>query len=118
MSLIKMSPFKPLALPSQEPVLLQILEDGRLTSGRGRTVSFKNILIIMSSNVGSSVIVKGGQGTRFELEYGEKDGIYNRIKSFIGEELKEYLRPEYFNRLDEIIVFRQLANKFNNYFDI
>uniref|UniRef100_A0A7I4E7J3 Clp R domain-containing protein n=1 Tax=Physcomitrium patens TaxID=3218 RepID=A0A7I4E7J3_PHYPA len=86
-----------------------ILEDGRLTDSKGRTVDFKNTLLIMTSNVGSSVIEKGGGGIGFQLDYGEKDSSYNRIKSLVNEELKQYFRPEFLNRLDEIIVFRQLT---------
>eukprot|EP00850_Spirogloea_muscicola_P013964 SM000097S24817 [mRNA] locus=s97:526472:533074:+ [translate_table: standard] len=86
-----------------------ILEDGRLTDSKGRTVDFKNTLLIMTSNVGSSVIEKGGGGIGFQLDYDEKDTSYNRIKSLVNEELKQYFRPEFLNRLDEIIVFRQLT---------
>ena len=89
--------------------LLQLLEDGRLTDSKGRTVDFKNTLIIMTSNIGSKVIEKGGGGLGFEFS-GEnaEENQYNRIKSLVNEELKQYFRPEFLNRLDEIIVFRQL----------
>jgi len=98
------------AHPDVFNMMLQILEDGRLTDSKGRTVDFKNTLIIMTSNVGSSVIEKGGGGLGFQLDTGsEEDNSYNRIKTLVNEELKQYFRPEFLNRLDEIIVFRQLT---------
>ncbi|CAN1318034.1 Chaperone protein ClpC, chloroplastic [Linum perenne] len=97
------------AHPDVFNMMLQILEDGRLTDSKGRTVDFKNTLLIMTSNVGSNVIEKGGKRIGFDLEYDEKDTSYNRIKSLVSEELKQYFRPEFLNRLDEMIVFRQLT---------
>ncbi|KAG2565872.1 hypothetical protein PVAP13_7NG147400 [Panicum virgatum] len=97
------------AHPDVFNMMLQILEDGRLTDSKGRTVDFKNTLLIMTSNVGSSVIEKGGRKIGFDLDYEEKDSSYNRIKSLVTEELKQYFRPEFLNRLDEMIVFRQLT---------
>lgn len=96
------------AHPDVFNLLLQILEDGRLTDSKGRTVDFKNTLLIMTSNIGSKVIEKGGGGLGFELESDQTESQYNRIKSLVNEELKNYFRPEFLNRLDEIIVFRQL----------
>jgi ATP-dependent Clp protease ATP-binding subunit ClpC len=98
------------AHPDVFNLLLQLLEDGRLTDSKGRTVDFKNTLIIMTSNIGSKVIEKGGGGLGFEFS-GEavEDTQYNRIRSLVNEELKQYFRPEFLNRLDEIIVFRQLT---------
>ncbi|CAD5919365.1 ATP-dependent Clp protease ATP-binding subunit ClpA homolog [Planktothrix tepida] len=96
------------AHPDVFNLLLQILEDGRLTDAKGRVVSFKNTLIIMTSNVGSKVIEKGGGGLGFEWSASEEDQQYNRIRNLVNEELKQYFRPEFLNRLDEIIVFRQL----------
>ena len=90
-------------------LLLQILEDGRLTDSKGRVVDFKNTLLILTSNVGSKVIEKGGGGLGFELSDDPGDSQYNRIKGLVNEELKQYFRPEFLNRLDEIIVFRQLT---------
>ena len=97
------------AHPDVFNLLLQLLEDGHLTDSKGRTVDFKNTLIIMTSNIGSKVIEKGGGGLGFEFS-GEnaEENQYNRIKSLVNEELKQYFRPEFLNRLDEIIVFRQL----------
>ncbi|KAL1217304.1 Chaperone protein ClpC2 [Cardamine amara subsp. amara] len=97
------------AHPDVFNMMLQILEDGRLTDSKGRTVDFKNTLLIMTSNVGSSVIEKGGRRIGFDLDHDEKDSSYNRIKSLVTEELKQYFRPEFLNRLDEMIVFRQLT---------
>lgn len=98
------------AHPDVFNLLLQILEDGRLTDAKGRTVDFKNTLIIMTSNIGSKVIEKGGGGLGFDFS-GEDmaESQYNRIRSLVNEELKQYFRPEFLNRLDEIIVFRQLT---------
>jgi len=90
-------------------LLLQILEDGRLTDAKGRTIDFKNTLLIMTSNIGSKVIEKGGGSLGFELGESQTESQYNRIKSLVNEELKQYFRPEFLNRLDEIIVFRQLT---------
>ena len=96
------------AHPDVFNMLLQILEDGRLTDAKGRTVDFKNTLLIMTSNIGSKVIEKGGGGLGFEFEENQNEAQYNRIRSLVNEELKNYFRPEFLNRLDEIIVFRQL----------
>ncbi|MFM1813295.1 MAG: hypothetical protein RLZZ336_2233 [Cyanobacteriota bacterium] len=98
------------AHPDVFNLLLQLLEDGRLTDSKGRTVDFKNTLIIMTSNIGSKVIEKGGGGLGFEFGGGDAEETqYNRIRSLVNEELKQYFRPEFLNRLDEIIVFRQLS---------
>ncbi|HEY9736137.1 MAG TPA: ATP-dependent Clp protease ATP-binding subunit [Trichocoleus sp.] len=98
------------AHPDVFNMLLQILEDGRLTDAKGRTVDFKNTLLIMTSNIGSKVIEKGGGGLGFDFEQNQAESQYNRIRSLVNEELKQYFRPEFLNRLDEIIVFRQLTN--------
>ena len=98
------------AHPDVFNLLLQLLEDGRLTDSKGRTVDFKNTLIIMTSNIGSKVIEKGGGGLGFEFSGSSaEDTQYTRIRSLVNEELKQYFRPEFLNRLDEIIVFRQLS---------
>jgi ATP-dependent Clp protease ATP-binding subunit ClpC len=90
-------------------ILLQVLDDGRLSDSKGRTVSFKNTLIVMTSNIGSRVIEKGGGGFGFEVADGdEPTARYNNIRSLVQEEMKQYFRPELLNRLDEIIVFRHL----------
>merc|ERR1719375_887946 len=97
------------AHPDVFNLMLQILEDGRLTESSGRTVEFKNTLIILTSNVGSKVIEKGGSGLGFHFSEKDSDGSYKRIKSFVNEELKQYFRPEFLNRLDDIIIFRTLT---------
>lgn len=97
------------AHPDVFNLLLQILEDGRLTDTKGRTVDFRNTLLIMTSNVGSKVIEKGGGSLGFEFSQNQADSHYRCIRSLVNEELKAYFRPEFLNRLDEIIVFRQLT---------
>lgn len=97
------------AHPEVFNLLLQILEDGRLTDSKGRTIDFKNTLLIMTSNIGSKVIEKGGGGLGFELGEDAVDSQYSRIRNLVNEELKQYFRPEFLNRIDEIIVFRQLT---------
>ncbi len=99
------------AHPDVFNLMLQIFEDGRLTDAKGRTVDFKNTLLIMTSNIGSKVIEKGGGGLGFEFEENSADAQYNRIRTLVNEELKQYFRPEFLNRLDEIIVFRQLTKE-------
>ncbi|MDJ0674357.1 MAG: ATP-dependent Clp protease ATP-binding subunit [Calothrix sp. MO_167.B42] len=96
------------AHPDVFNMLLQILDDGHLTDAKGRKVNFKNTLIILTSNIGSKVIEKGGGGIGFEFADSEADATYNRIKNLVNEEMKAYFRPEFLNRLDEIIVFTQL----------
>lgn len=97
------------AHPDVFNTLLQLLDDGRLTDAKGRTVDFKNTLIIMTSNIGSKAIEKGGGGIGFEFAENIGEANYNRIRDRVNEELKQYFRPEFLNRLDEIIVFRQLS---------
>ena len=82
---------------------------------QGRTVDFKNTLIIMTSNVGSSVIEKGGGGLGFQLDTSEEDSSYNRIKTLVNEELKQYFRPEFLNRsVQQMFLCRTwLAHAFN-----
>ena len=97
------------AHPDVFNIMLQMLDDGRLTDAQGRTISFKNTIIIMTSNIGSKVIEKGGSGLGFEFSADKDEAQYNRIKELVNQELKNYFRPEFINRLDEIIVFRQLT---------
>ncbi len=97
------------AHPDVFNMMLQVLEDGRLTDAKGRVVDFKNTLIIMTSNIGSKVIEKGGGGLGFDFAEDKEEAQYNRIRNLVNEELKQYFRPEFLNRLDEIIVFRQLS---------
>lgn len=92
-------------------ILLQILEDGRLTDGKGKTVNFKNTIVIMTSNVGASTIKK--QKTMGFNIGGEKEreNEYEKMKENVMEELKRSFRPEFLNRIDDIIVFHQLEEK-------
>jgi ATP-dependent Clp protease ATP-binding subunit ClpC len=89
--------------------LLQILEDGRLTDAQGRTVDFKNTVIIMTTNLGTRDISKG-VSVGFARQ-GETRGSYERMKAKVGEELKQHFRPEFLNRVDDIIVFHQLEQE-------
>jgi len=86
--------------------LLQILEEGRLTDGQGRVVDFKNTVIIMTTNLGSSAIAGGPVG--FQIE-GDTTTTYERMKGKVDEELKRHFKPEFLNRVDDIIVFPQLS---------
>ena len=86
--------------------LLQILEEGRLTDGQGRVVDFKNTVIIMTTNLGSSAIAGGPVG--FQVE-GDTTTTYERMKGKVDEELKRHFKPEFLNRVDDIIVFPQLS---------
>ncbi len=97
------------AHPDVFNLLLQVLEDGRLTDAKGRTVNFKNTLLVMTSNVGSKVIQKGGGGLGFDFSADQANASYQRMVELVNQELKQYFRPEFLNRLDEIIVFRQLT---------
>ena len=87
--------------------LLQILEDGRLTDAQGRTVDFKNTVIIMTSNLGTQNLRKTGLG--FAPDTGEMS--YDRMKDRVMQELKTSFRPEFLNRIDDIIVFRELSRE-------
>jgi ATP-dependent Clp protease ATP-binding subunit ClpC len=89
--------------------LLQILEDGRLTDAQGRTVDFKNTVIIMTTNLGTRDISKG-VSVGFARQ-GDSRGSYDRMKAKVGEELKQHFRPEFLNRVDDIIVFHQLEQE-------
>jgi ATP-dependent Clp protease ATP-binding subunit ClpC len=113
------------AHPDVFNLLLQILDDGRLTDSKGRTVNFKNTLIILTSNVGAKIIEKesGIQSKKSNQSYFDinanflaskdssdlDDELYKRISTLVNEELKKYFRPEFLNRLDEIIIFRHLT---------
>jgi ATP-dependent Clp protease ATP-binding subunit ClpB len=91
------------AHPDVFNVLLQLLDDGRLTDGQGRTVDFKNTIVIMTSNVGSQRILQ------YKGSYvGE---IYDRMKNAVLDELRKHFRPEFLNRVDEIIVFHALSEE-------
>jgi ATP-dependent Clp protease ATP-binding subunit ClpC len=93
------------AHPDVFNTLLQILEEGRLTDAQGRTVDFKNTVIIMTSNLGTRDLHKKAVG--FHME--DDEVSYERMKEKVTEELKRHFRPEFINRLDEIIVFHELS---------
>ncbi|MFM1845925.1 MAG: hypothetical protein RIS19_398, partial [Actinomycetota bacterium] len=86
--------------------LLQILEEGRLTDGQGRVVDFKNTIIIMTTNLGSKDISKGALG--FNLE-GDQKNDFDRMAAKVNDELKKHFKPEFLNRVDDVIVFPQLS---------
>lgn len=96
------------AHPDAFNILLQILEDGRLTDAKGRVVDFKNTIVIMTSNVGARAISKGS-GLGFVTGGIEEE--YSRMKDMVMTEMKQNFRPEFLNRLDEIIVFRPLTQE-------
>ena len=86
--------------------LLQILEEGRLTDGQGRVVDFKNTVIIMTTNLGTKDI--SGTPVGFQID-GEGGTTYDRMRGKVNEELKKHFKPEFLNRVDDIIVFPQLS---------
>ncbi len=91
-------------------ILLQVLDDGVLTDGSGRVVDFRNTIIIMTSNIGTRESAKS-QGFGFINDSGETDRDYELMAGKIREEMKKMFRPEFINRLDETIVFRQLSKE-------
>jgi len=93
------------ANPEVYDILLQVLDDGRLTDGKGRTVNFRNTVIIMTSNIGSELIsrIKATPGT---VAYEEE---YSRVTSAVLEHMKTVFRPEFLNRVDEVVIFNQLG---------
>ena len=95
------------AHPDVFNMLLQILDDGRLTDSKGRVINFKNTIIILTSNVGASQIKKMSS---FGFTSGEDDG-YDDMKEKINDALKEQFRPEFLNRLDDVIIFRKLTKE-------
>jgi len=94
------------AHPEVFNILLQVLEDGRLTDAKGRTVDFRNTVIIMTSNVGAHEIQREGT-IGFQLAKDEREG-YETMKKKVMEELRRTFRPEFLNRIDEVIVFHAL----------
>ncbi|MFK9094854.1 ATP-dependent protease ATP-binding subunit ClpC [Bacillus salipaludis] len=99
------------AHPDVFNILLQVLEDGRLTDSKGRTVDFRNTVLIMTSNVGAEAL-KRNKYVGFNIQDGEQD--YKDMKGKVMEELKKAFRPEFLNRIDEIIVFHALERKHLN----
>jgi len=84
-------------------ILLQVLDDGRLTDGQGRTVDFRNTVIVMTSNLGSQLIQ--------EMEGDDSDESYTKMKAAVLGVVQAHFRPEFINRLDELVVFRPLQKK-------
>ncbi|MFB0918227.1 MAG: ATP-dependent Clp protease ATP-binding subunit [Clostridiaceae bacterium] len=99
------------AHPDVFNILLQILEDGRLTDGKGKTVDFKNTILIMTSNVGASLLKKE-RSIGFSLSSDDAaKSEYEKMKSNIMEDLRRTFRPEFLNRIDDIIVFHSLKEE-------
>jgi ATP-dependent Clp protease ATP-binding subunit ClpC len=96
------------AHPDVFNMLLQIMEEGRLTDSFGRNVDFRNTILIMTSNIGADLI-KGGAGFGFGKRTNEAS--FENIKSILSKEIERFFRPEFINRLDEVIVFRPLTKE-------
>ncbi len=100
------------AHPEVFNILLQVLEDGQLTDSKGRTVDFKNTVLIMTSNVGANLIQNKTKDVGFKtIRNNTGDKEYQQMKTRVKGKLKETFRPEFLNRLDEIIVFHALAEE-------
>ncbi len=102
------------AHPDVFNVLLQILDDGRLSDSKGRTVDFKNTIIIMTSNVGAQYITKTSLNVGFQAQASageEHKERYKKIKDLVMDAMKKTFRPEFLNRVDEMIVFQQLTKE-------
>ncbi|HOL41659.1 MAG TPA: ATP-dependent chaperone ClpB [Methanospirillum sp.] len=93
------------AHPDVFNILLQVLDDGRLTDNKGRTVDFKNTIIIMTSNIGSHII----QENLEHVTDKNREEVYNQTKDLVFDLLKKTIRPEFLNRIDEVIMFRPLT---------
>ena len=98
------------AHPDVFNIMLQILDDGRLTDSKGRHINFKNTIIIMTSNVGASMITNT-QKLGFSVSGDDKKDRYEKLKDTVNEELKKAFRPEFLNRVDDIIVFAHLSQE-------
>lgn len=92
-------------------ILLQVLDDGRLTDGQGRTADFTNCVIIMTSNLGSTLLQGAGKKLGFLSNDKEEKSDFNSIKALILEQVKHTFRPEFINRIDEMIVFHTLSQE-------
>jgi ATP-dependent Clp protease ATP-binding subunit ClpB len=95
------------AHPDVFNVLLQVLDDGRLTDNKGRVVNFKNTIIIMTSNMGSHVIQENYE----KMKPGDEEDVQEKTKALVLELLRQNIRPEFLNRIDEIILFTPLNRK-------
>ena len=98
------------AHPDVFNILLQIMEDGRLTDGKGKTIDFKNTIVIMTSNVGAEKI-KSQRKVGFDTSSNSIHAEYEKIKDVVLEELKKAFKPEFLNRVDDTIVFNQLKEE-------
>ncbi len=96
------------AHPDIYNTLLQVLEDGRLTDGQGRTVDFKNTVIVFTSNLGTQDISRANS---MGFSQGNADSNYDRMKAKVNDELKRHFRPEFLNRIDDVVVFHQLTTE-------
>jgi ATP-dependent Clp protease ATP-binding subunit ClpB len=94
------------AHPDVFNILLQVLDDGRLTDNKGRTANFKNTIVIMTSNIGSHIIQDSFD--QMEIEDSDKDAITAKAKNQVMELLRKQIRPEFLNRIDDIIMFTPL----------
>jgi ATP-dependent Clp protease ATP-binding subunit ClpC len=99
------------ANPEVFNILLQIMEDGRLTDGKGKVVNFKNTIIIMTSNVGAHQIKKQKSIGFNSSNTSENETEYEKMKESILEELKQKFKPEFLNRIDDTIVFHKLSDE-------
>jgi ATP-dependent Clp protease ATP-binding subunit ClpB len=95
------------AHPDVFNILLQVLDDGRLTDNKGRVVNFKNTIIIMTSNIGSNIIQENFQ----DFDEGDKVEVIAKTKNQLFELLRQTIRPEFLNRIDEIIMFTPLSRE-------
>ena len=96
------------AHPDVFNLLLQILDDGRLSDSRGRVVSFKNTVVILTSNIGAHEV---GDVSKLGFGAGEGDGAYDDMKDRIEQALKKQFKPEFLNRIDEIVIFHKLSRE-------
>ena len=95
------------AHPDVFNILLQVLDDGRLTDNKGRVADFKNTIIIMTSNLGSDII----QHNYSEAGNASEEEVFERTKAEVNELMKKTLRPEFLNRIDEIVMFQPLSKR-------
>ena len=95
------------AHPDVFNVLLQVLDDGRLTDNQGRTVNFKNTIIIMTSNLGSHLI----QDKLFDINEAQIEEVMGELRENMVDLLRKTIRPEFLNRIDEIVLFKPLTHK-------
>ncbi len=100
------------AHPEVFNALLQILEDGRLTDSKGRTVNFKNTVVIMTSNIGTQILEEAGEkraadGTNPKMSDADRDELENKVR----DAMRQYFKPEFLNRIDEVVIFNSLSQE-------